>query len=92
MHLYCVFLVCYVHTGDELSPEVPPLAESRAPPVAPPVVTMSLATKTVINPSTHAHEPVAIAALIHRSVQTDAKSVSILTTKLQVKLYDKCIE
>jgi hypothetical protein len=81
MLIYCVMLyatMCYVlyYTGDELSPEVPPLAETRAPPVAPPVVTMSLATKTVINPSTHAHEPVAIAALIHRSVQTDAKSVS----------------
>jgi hypothetical protein len=65
-------------TGDVLAPEVPPLAETRAPPVAPPVVTMSLATKTVINPSTHAHEAVAVAALIHRSVQTDAKSVSTL--------------
>eukprot|EP00611_Tribonema_gayanum_P032550 TRINITY_DN9795_c0_g1_i1.p1 TRINITY_DN9795_c0_g1~~TRINITY_DN9795_c0_g1_i1.p1 ORF type:complete len:774 (-),score=357.56 TRINITY_DN9795_c0_g1_i1:1021-3342(-) len=51
-----------------------PCAEARQPPPAPPLVTMSLATKTVINPSTQAHEAVAVAALVHTRVQQDAHS------------------
>ncbi|CAN0420904.1 unnamed protein product, partial [Discosporangium mesarthrocarpum] len=51
----------------------PPLGGGGTPP-APPVVTMSLSMKTVVSPSSHTHEVVALAALVHREVRLDGAS------------------
>lgn len=42
----------------------------NAPP-NPPVVTLTLSLKTVLNPSSHTHEVVAVAGIFHRSISTD---------------------
>jgi DNA polymerase alpha subunit A len=50
-----------------------PKALAKAPdqPPAPTVSTMTVQMKTVVNPKTHAHEVVAVAAALHRGVQLD---------------------
>ncbi|CAM9786431.1 unnamed protein product, partial [Phaeothamnion confervicola] len=48
------------------------IAAAPAPfPPAPPVVTLSLSLKTVVHPSTHANEIVAMAAVVHREAKLD---------------------
>lgn len=42
--------------------------------VPPPLVSMCVSIKTVVNPSTHLHEIVAVSALIHGKVDTEAET------------------
>ncbi len=43
-------------------------------PSAPPLVSLSLSMKTVIHPSTHTHEVVMIAGLVHKSINLDGNT------------------
>jgi hypothetical protein len=43
-------------------------------PQTPPLVSMCISMKTVLNPSTHVHEIVALSALTHTKVEVDSDS------------------
>lgn len=46
----------------------------RTVPPPPPIVTMSISMKTVVNPTSHVHEIVALSALVHTAVEAEKKS------------------
>jgi hypothetical protein len=58
------------------------------PPQPPPLVTMTLAMKTVVNPVTHTHECVVLSALTHN--KTDLENVTDLSPSL-MRQVQKCI-
>lgn len=62
---------CKIEIGVDDPKCIQKMAPSDAPP-SPPLTVMSISMKTAINPSTHVHEVISLAAVVHPKVDADS--------------------
>jgi DNA polymerase alpha subunit A len=62
---------CKIEIGVDDPKCIEKMPQSEAPP-SPPLTVMSVSMKTAINPSTHVHEVISLAAVVHSKVDVDS--------------------